>query len=243
MISNIYSWIFPSAVFAAAGLSNLSSSVKHKRNPDRARRNRIIWFSINISLALGFLMVSAFIIDWSEVIWSRNHLYFGLSVLCVFYLSFMFKFIIGIPLILFFTTIILFLNVYIQDWNPVPSGEVVARFRVLSNDQRGIRAEIQGKKLPVVFIEGEGSSIDLGFEYLIINRTLFFMSSDKYNKMIIPSSEVGGLKISDKIISRVADNTFFLSRNIYNITIGEQALLHLYDIVIDSDQKNIYIEN
>ncbi len=243
MISNIYSWIFPAAVFAAAGLSNLTSSVKHKRNPGRARKNRIIWFSINISLVLGLLTVSALIIDWSEVIWSWSHLYFGLAVLCVFYLSFMLKFIVGVPLILFLTTVILFFNVYFLDWNSFYDVEVVAEFRILSNDQRGIRTEIQRIDLPLVFIEGEGSSVDLVFEFLIINRALFFMTSDKYYRMITPSSELTAPEISDKIISWLVERSFFLSRNIYNIIIGEQELLHLYNIIIDSDQKNIYIEN
>ena len=243
MISNIYSWIFPAAFFAAAGLSNLTSSVKHKRNPERARNNRIIWFSINISLALGLLIISAFIINWSEVIWSRYHLYFGLAVLCVFYLSFMLKFIVGVPLILFLTTVMLFFNVYFQDWNSFYNTEVVAEFRILSNDQRGIRTEIQRIELPLIFIEGEGSSVDLVFECLIISRALFFMTSDKYYRMITPPLEAAAPEIPDRIISWFVENSFFLSRNIYNITIGEQTLLHLYNIRIDSDQKNIYIDN
>lgn len=243
MIFNIYSWIFPAALFAAAGLSNLSSSVKHKRNPVRAGRNRMIWFSINISFALCFLMVSTFIIDWSEVIWSWNHLYFMLAVLSVFYLSFMLRFIIGVPLILFLTTVTLFLNVYLQDWNPASPGDVLAEFRILSNNQSIIKAEVHEREQPVVFIEGEDLNLTLVFESLVINRYLFFIDSDRYYRMITPSLKADGSGFSDKIISWFAGNSFLLSGYIYNINIGDQSILHLYSVVIDADQKNISIGN
>ncbi|MCK5200083.1 MAG: hypothetical protein KAR21_17115 [Spirochaetales bacterium] len=243
MIFNIYSWIFPAAVFAAAGLSNLSSSVKHKRNPVRAGRNRMIWFSINISLALGLLMVSAFVINWSEVIWSRAHLYFGLAVLSLFYLSFIMKFIIGVPLVLFLAVVTLFFNVYLQDWNPASPGDVLAEFRILSNNQDIIKAEVHERGQPVVFIEGKDLYLTLVFESLVINRYLFFISSEKYYRMMTPSLRAEEPGFSDKIITWFAGNSFFLSRYIYNIDIGDQSILHLYSIVIDADQKNISIEN
>ena len=243
MIFNIYSWIFPAALFAAAGLSNLTSSIKHKRNPERADRNKITWFSINISIALGFLMVSAFIIDWSEVIWSRNHLYFVLVVLSVFYLSFMLRFIIGVPLILFLTTVTLFLNVYLQDWSPADRGDVLAEFRILSKNQSVIMAEIYENEQAVVFVEGEYLNLTLDFESLIINRYLFFTGSDRYYRMITPQIEAAEPGVSEKVITWLVENSFFLSREKYSIDIGNQALLHLYSVIIDADQKNISIGN
>lgn len=243
MIFNIYSWIFPAAVFAAAGMSNLTSSIRHKRNPDRADRNRIIWFSINISIALVFLMVSTIIIDWSEVIWSRDHLYFVLTVLCVFYLSFMMKFIIGIPLILFLSLTTLFLNVYLQDWNPASGGDVLAEFRILSKNQNVIMAEIYENEQAVVFVEGEHLNLTLDFESIIINRYLFFTGSDRYFRMISPLLDVAEPDVSEKIITWLVENSFFLSKNRFSIDIGNMALLHLYSVIIDADQKNISIGN
>ncbi|MCK5198768.1 MAG: hypothetical protein KAR21_10475 [Spirochaetales bacterium] len=243
MIFNIYSWIFPAALFTAAGLSNLTSGSKHKRNPARADRNKIIWFSINISIALGFLMVSAFIIDWSGVIWSRGHLYFGLAVFSVFYLSFMMRFIIGIPLILFLTAATLFLNVYLQSWNPASGGEVLAEFRILSKNQSVVIAEIYENEQAVVFVEGENLNLVLDFESIIISRYLFFTGSDSYYRMITPQIKEAEPGVSEKIITWLADNSFFLSRAGYSIDIGNQALLHLYSVVIDPDQKNISIGN
>lgn len=243
MIFNIYSWIFPAAVFTAAGLSNLTFRIRHKRNPVGAGRNRIIWFSINISLALGILMMSTFIIDWSAVVWSRDQLYFGLSVMGVFYLSFMMKFIIGVPLVLLLTVSTLFLNVYLQDWNPASAGDLLAEFRILSNNQSVIMAEVSAKKRPLVFLEGKKSKLTLIFESLIINRYLFFIDSPRYFRMVsdLSSPEIPGL--TDKIIDWLVLNSFFISKAIYSVDIGDQSLLHLYHIVIDEDYKNISIGN
>ncbi len=243
MIFNIYSWIFPAAVFAAAGLSNLTSSVKYKRNPDRAVRNRIIWFSLNISFSIGLLAVSAFIFNWSEVDWSINHLYFALAVFTAFYLSFMMKFIIGVPLILFLSAAVLFFTIYLQDWNPASSGDILAGFRILSNSQNTIMAEVHERGQPVVFIEGEDLKLTLVFESLIISRYLFFIDSKRYYKMITSSSEVNKSGFQDRIIIWLASNTSLVSRFVYKIDIGDQPLLHLYSIEIDADQKNISIGN
>ena len=187
-------------------------------------------------------MVSAFIIDWSEVIWSRDHLYFGLAVLGVFYLSFMMKFIIGVPLVIFLTIGILFFNVYLQDWSPASEGDVLAEFRILSNNQSVIMAEVYENEQPVVFIEGENLNLTLTFESLIINRYLFFIGPARYYRMVTPlEAEEPGF--SDKIFSWVTANTFLLSRSMYNIDIGDQSRLHLYSVVIDADQENISIGN
>ncbi|MDA3939014.1 MAG: hypothetical protein PF693_06875, partial [Spirochaetia bacterium] len=77
MITNLYTWIFPAAVFVAAGIFNLSSSVKRKRNPKRAHGHKIVWFSINISIAFCFIAGSVFFVNWSEIIWSTKYLYFS----------------------------------------------------------------------------------------------------------------------------------------------------------------------
>ena len=243
MIFNIYSWIFPAAVFAAAGLSNLTSSVRHKRNPDRAVRNRIIWFYLNISFSIGLLAVSAFIVDWSEVNWSMNHLYFTLAVFSVFYLSFMMKFIIGVLVILLLAAAVLFFNVYLQDWNSASSGDVLAGFRILSNNKNIIIAEVHERGQPVVFIEGQDLKLTLFFESLIISRYLFFIDSARYYKMITTSSEADKSGFQDKIVAWLASNTFLVSQSVFKIDIGDRPLLYYYNVEIDADQKNISIGN
>lgn len=240
MISNLYTWIFPAALFAAAGLSNLSPSVKRKRNPARAGSNKVVWFSLNISIAFCFLMGSVFFVKWSEIDWSLSYLYYSLAVLGIFYLGFLFKYIIGLPLVFIFTLIVLFFNIYFQDWREVPSGGVIGKYRILSHDTSGVKAEVSGFSSSPVFAKGEGSVLTLNFKVLELDKMLFFIKSGSYYRMADIFFESG---LSDLIIDFMAENSFLLSGNTYMIDIADKALLYQYSIVLDIDQKKIFIEN
>ena len=240
MISNLYTWILPAAIFIAAGLSNLGSSVNRKRNPERARRNKVVWFSLNISIALCFISGSVFFVDWPEIIWSLTYLYFTLAALFVFYLVFVYKNIISIPLVFIFTLIVLFFNIYFQEWTELPDSGELGKYRILSFDQNEMKIELSGFGAPPVFLLGESSVLTLTFEVLQIHKILFFINSDSYYRMSHSALEFG---FSDIVINFLVEKSFLLSGSIYSIDIEDNALLYQYSIVLDNDQKKISIEN
>lgn len=240
MISNLYTWIFPAAVFLAAGIFNLSSSVKHKKNPERAVRNRIIWFSLNISIAFCFIAVSSFFVNWSEFVWSSGYLYFSLIVFILFYISFVLRFIIGLPLIILLTLTVLFFSIYFQEWRPVPDHGVLGQYRILSSDKDGVTAELSVFDSSTVFIEGEGTDLVLDFEIMEIDRILFFIASDNYYRISDPLSKAGW---ADTSVDFIAEKTCLLSREIYSVKIINKALFLLHSIVMDVDHKKIFIGN
>ncbi len=240
MISNFYTWIFPAALFAAAGLSNLSSSVKGKRNPSRAHSNRVVWFSLNISIALCFLTGSVFFVNWSQIDWSVTYLYFSLAVLIIFYLGFIFKYIIGLFIIFIFAFIVLFFNIYLQNWKEIPPGGIISTFRILSSDQDGLKAEISGLGASPLFIEGEGSFITINYNVLELDKVIFFINSDIYYREMYSLSKTG---FSESIVNLLARKSFLVSQNTYSINIEDNALLYEYSIILDRDRKKIYIEN
>jgi len=238
LILNIYTWIFPAAVFAAAGLSNLSSCVKRKRNPMKARSNRIVWFSLNISTAFCFLGASVFFVEWSQLVLSATYLYYFLTVLIIFYLGFLFKYFIGLPLVFIISVSVLFFNLYLQDWGVVPEDDILGRYRILSNDQGTIKAELSILNTSFVFIEEENGPILLDFEFLEIDRTLFFISGNYYR--MAQSLFISGL--SDKLISFLVDSTFFLSEKKYSVVLLDRVLLSQYQIILDADGEKIFVE-
>jgi len=237
LILNLYTWIFPAAVFAAAGLSNLSSSVKRKRNKGKARRNRIVWFSLNMSIAFCFLGASVFFVEWSQLVWSVTYLYFFLIVLIIFYLGFLFKYFIGLPLVFIIAVTVLFFNLYLQDWGAVPEDGILGRYRILSNDQGAIKAELSILNTSFVFIEEESGPILLDFEFLEVDKALFFVAGNYYK--IAEPIFISGL--SYKIISFLARNTFFLSEKKYSIVLLDRVLLSQYLIILDADAQKIFV--
>jgi hypothetical protein len=239
LISNIYSWIFPAAIFTAAGLSNLSTRVKRKRNPSRAGHNKIVWFSINISIAIALLAASVFFVDWRAIDWSQTHLYFSLAIFVVFYISFVFKYITGIPIILVLV-IILFFRVYIQDWKEISPGDIIAEYRVLSNDHGRLKAEIYMSEQSVLFIEGADSDLSLTFEAMEMDKTMFFVPYQYYFRLMNSHSSKD---ISDKIINFLSDKTFLIDNIVYSVDILESDLLNKYSVVYQSEPGNIFIEN
>ncbi len=240
MILNLYTWIFPAAIFTAAGLSNLSSSVKRKRNPERARRNRVVWFSLNISIALCFLTGSVFFVNWQEIVWSLTFLYFFIAVVSISYLGFVFKYTIGLSLVITFALIVLFFNIYLQEWIELPSGGEIGKYRLLSHDQGEVKAEVSVIGSSPVFMQGEGSVLLLNFEVLQFNKMLFFISSDSYYRMtnFLLKSE-----LSDIVINFLVEKSLFLSKNTYAVDIEDNTLLYQYSIVLDIDKKKIFIVN
>jgi len=240
LITNFYTWIFPAAVFTAAGIFNLSSSVKRKRNPKRARGHRIVWFSINISIAFCFIAASAFFVNWSEFIWSTNYLYFSLIIFVLFYLSFILRYIIGLPLFFLLAVIILFFNIYLQEWRPLPASGVLGQYRILSNDMEEITAELSVFNSKSVFVKEDGSDLFLNFEVLKIDRSLFFIDSNNYYRLVEPSSNLG---LADKIIIFLTERTFLLSQDSYSVKLFDEVLFYQYSIVLDLHQKKIIIEN
>ena len=240
MISNLYTWIFPAAVFLAAGLSNLSASVKKKRNKKRANSNRIVWFSINFSIAFCFLAASSFFVNWSEFVWLPSYLYFFLTIIIIFYLIFIYKFIFGLPVVFFFTFIVLFFNIYLQEWRILPDNGVVGWYRLMSYDENGIRAEISSFDSSSVFINKESSDLILEFELLELDRSLFFIDSNRYYRIADSLIEPG---FSERIVDFLIKNTFFVSESIYNLEITQFSILHQYNIVLDIDRKKIFTDN
>lgn len=240
MILNLYAWIFPAAFFTAAGLSNLTPCVKGKRNPVRARSNRVVWFSLNISIAFCFMTGSVFFVNWANVVWSMAYLYFSLTVLIIFYLGFIFKYIIGLPIVFIITFLTLFFNIYLQGWKEVPDQGVISRYRILSIDQSGLKAEISGIEASPVILVGEGASLNLGFDVLEFDKMLFFIKSDIYYRLTDLKLEPD---ISESIIKFMVRNSFLLSWDTYEIDIKNKALLYEYSIVLNRDQKKIYIDN
>ncbi len=240
MILNLYTWIFPAAIFTAAGLSNLISNVKSKRNPVRARSNRIVWFSLNISIAFCFITGSVFFVNWADVVWSMAYLYFSLAVLIIFYLGFVFKYIIGLPLVFVFIFLILFFNIYLQGWKEIPEHGVISQYRILSSDQSGLKAEVSGIEDSPVFLIGEEGALSLSFDVLEFDEMLFFISSDIYYRITDPHSESD---FSESIISFMVRNLSLISWDIYEIIIKNKALLYKFNIVLDRDQKKIFIDN
>jgi len=240
LISNLYTWIFPAAVFLAAGLSNLSASVKKKRNKKRAYNNRIVWFSINFSVAFCFLAASSFFVDWSEFVWLPSYLYFFLVVISIFYLIFIYKFIFGLPVLFFLTFIVLFFNIYLQEWRILPDNGVVGWYRLMSHDENEIRAEISSFDSSSVFINKESSDLVLKFELLELDKVLFFIDSNKYYRIADSLTESG---VSERIVGFLIKNTFFVSESIYTLEITQFAILHKYNIILDTDRKKIFTDN
>lgn len=239
MISNLYTWIFPAAMFTAAGLRNLTSSVKRKRNPAKARRNRVVWFSLNISIAFCFLAGSVFFVDWDGIVWSVLYLYFSLAVLGIFYFGFVFRYIIGLPLVFAFTLVVLFFNIYLQGWTELPVGGDIGQYRLLSNEHSfnehsGVKAEVTITGAVPVFIQGEGSVLSLNFEVLQFNKILFFISSDIYYRMTNLIPEPG---FSDLIINYLVEKSFLISGKTYSVSIEDKALLYQYRIILDKNKK------
>ena len=239
MILNLYTWIFPAAVFAAAGLGNLSSSVRRKRNPGKARRNRIVWFSLNMSIAFCFLGTSVFFVEWTQLVWSVTYLYFFLIVLIIFYLGFLFKYFIGLPLVFIVAVIVLFFNIYLQDWIAVPDDGILGKYRILSNDQGVIKAELSVLNTPLVFIEKESGPVLLDFEFLEIDRALFFVAGNYYR--MVESAFLPGL--SYKIKNFLVQNTFLLSEKKYSVVLLDKVLLYQYRIILDTNGNKIFVEN
>jgi hypothetical protein len=239
LISNIYSWIFPAAIFVAAGLSNLITRVKRKHNPSRAGHNKIVWFSINISIAIALLAASVFFVDWRAIDWSQTHLYFSLTIFVVFFISFVFKFITGIPIILVLV-IILFFRVYIQDWKEISPGDIIAEYRILSNDQGRLKAEVYMSEQSVLFIEGAESNLSLSFEALEMDKTMFFVPHKYYFRLMDSPSPIG---ISGEIINFLSGKTFLLDNKVYSVNILGSDLLHKYSVVYKGEPGNIFIEN
>jgi hypothetical protein len=240
LISNIYTWIFLAAVFSAAGLSNFSSSVKRKRNPERARRNRIVWFSINISIVFVFFGASVFYVNWQELVLSPTHLYFSIFVFGIFYTGFIFKYIIGLPLIFIFAVIILLFNIYLQNWQAVPSDGILAKYRILSNDISGFKAEISEFDTNAVFIKEISEDLILEFELLEIDKTLFFIESENYYRF---ADSLVKSDFPDNLIDYISLKTIFLSGKKINVNISNSTLLHQYNILYDWDNKKIVIDN
>ena len=227
-------------MFVAAGLNNLSSRVNRKRNPVRAGKNRIVWFSLNISIALCSITGSVFFVNWSEINWSINYIYFSLVFFGIFYFGFLFKYVIGVPLFFVFTCIVLFLNIYLQEWIEIPPGGELGNYRILSHDQNYVKAELTVFGGSPVFLQGESSQVTLGFEVLQFDEMMFFLNSDSYFRMTDPVSKTG---FSDLIINTLAENLFLLTENIYTVDIEAKALLYQYTLILDKDQKKIIIEN
>lgn len=240
MILNLYTWIFPAAVFIAAGLSNITAGIKKKRNKKRKHSSWIVWFSINFSIAFCFLTASVFFVDWSEVVWSSLYIYFSLIVIAVFYFIFIYKFILGIPVVLFLTIIVLFFNIYLQAWNILPENGVVGWYRLMSYDGNVIRAEISSFDSPSFFIYKESTDLNLKFELLELDRSLFFIDSNRYCRIAEPLIEKG---VSERIFEYLIENTFFVSQSIYTLEITQFSILHKNNIIIDIDQKKIFTDN
>jgi len=238
LILNLYTWIFPAAVFAAAGLGNLSSSVKRKRNPGKARSNRIVWFSLNMSIAFCFLGASVFFVDWSLFEWSVTYLYYFLIVLIIFYLGFLLKYFIGLPLVFIIAVTVLFFNLYLQNWGAVPEDGILGRYRILSNDQGTIKAELSILDPSFVFIEEESGPVVLNFEFLEIDRALFFVTGSYYR--VEEFAYIPGL--SNKLIDFLVQNTFFLSEKKYSAVLADTVLLSQYRIILDADGEKIFVE-
>ena len=88
---------------------------------------------------------------------------------------------------------------------------------------------------------------ELGFQVFSIEQVEKSISLEKFipqntvKYALIFGNEING--VSEKVITWLVENSFFLSREKYSIDIGNQALLHLYSVIIDADQKNISIGN
>jgi len=240
LISNLYTWIFPAAVFAAAGIFNLGSSVRRKRDPKRARSNKLIWFSINISIAFCFIAASAFFVNWSEFVWSVKYLYFSLIVFILFYLSFIFRYVIGLPLVFILALIVLFFNTYLQEWRPVNPDRVLGSYRILSNNGEGVAAELSVFNSVSPFIKEDSSDIVLIFEIMEIDRSLFFIDSMRYYRL---KNSMTKLNWKEKIINYIVERTFLLSKEDYSVKLSDKVLFFQYSMVLDIYQKKIIIEN
>ena len=239
MISNLYFWIFPAAVFSAAGFSSLSYIFLRKKSQNISGSNRIVWIFLNLSIAFIFFIGSVFFVNWENLIWSWSYIYFFLIFLVLFYFGFIFKLIVGFPLFFSLSVIVMFLTIYLYSWNIVPPNGEIAHYRLLSTVDSKIKAELYGIKKEPLFMENTGDSIHLELVTIKTTSILFFIKPDLYYKWSVNSVDFG---FFDKIIDYLAEKTFFLSKRTYSINIGKEPILYLYSIVFSPDNK-IIIEN
>ena len=239
MISNLYFWIFPAAVFTAAAFSNFSFMILRKKSEKNFGSISVVWIFLNLSIAFIFFIGSVFFVNWKDLTWDWSYISFFLVFLIAFYFGFIFKLIVGIPLLFSLTVIIMFFTMYFSDWNPVPTNGEVAQYRILSTSDRLIKAELYGIKKEPLFVEGSGNSINLKFSTLKTNSVLFFIKPDLYYKWFQASYKTD---FFENIVNFLTEKTFFLSKENYSVVINKNTILYLYRIIFSPDNKKIIIE-
>ncbi len=237
MITNIYSWIFPAAFFAAAGMYEITLALFSRIKQREGWSKRLIWFYIFISVSLGILTVSAFFTNWAMVGWSIHHLYFSIFFLLVFYFGLLFKSVIGLPLIILLFGIVIFFNLYFKDWNPIGRENPVLVFRVLSRDGSGVKMELQGPGSALQFSEADKQNVNLSFEVIQVDKIFFFSKESFYSRRIPVGEAPSDNNFLYRIVDWIESDTFLLSRSVLDISIGDQPLLYKYAVIIDSPEK------
>ncbi len=176
VLSSPVPWAILAGFFVGAAVSRSLSRTRHRRNPQRARTAKWIFFCVFLSVGV-LLGLAAIFVSTSRGAPDIRVLYVGCGAAVLSFLAVTFRRSFGIPVLVVLVAAVVALGLFLQSVRAFTGETRIASVRIISADAQSLRLELLPREGQPVLLSLEGQYFAPIVKVVIFDDLLVFLGA------------------------------------------------------------------